>query len=60
MYLGDIFTVTANLAGICGISVPGGNTPQGLPVGIQFLGPSLGEERILGAAHAFEGMAVRS
>ena len=54
MYLGDIFTVTANLAGICGISVPGGRTVEGLPVGVQFLGPALGEESILAAAGVFE------
>ena len=54
MYLGDVFTVTANLAGICGISVPGGKTADGLPVGVQFLGPALGEEAILQVGHAFE------
>ena len=60
MYLGDVFTVTANLAGICGISVPGGNTDEGLPVGVQFLGPALGEESIIGAAHVFEGITAES
>ena len=54
MYLGDVFTVTANLAGICGISVPCGATPDGLPVGLQILGPAFGEESILGVGHAFE------
>lgn len=54
MYLGDIFTVTANLAGICGISVPCGFTSQKLPVGLQVLGPALGEEAILRTAYAFE------
>jgi len=54
MYLGDIFTVPANLAGICGISLPCGRTGGGLPVGLQILGPAFGEERILRAAHAFE------
>lgn len=54
MYLGDIFTVTANLAGICGLSVPCGRTSAGLPVGLQVLGPAFGEERILRVAHAFE------
>lgn len=57
MYLGDIFTVTANLAGICGISVPGGKTAEGLPVGVQFLGPALGEEAVLKAGYAFEKAA---
>ncbi len=59
MYLGDIFTVTANLAGICGISVPAGLTAEKLPVGVQFLGPALGEEAVLGAGHVFERAAGR-
>ena len=54
MYLGDIFTVTANLAGICGISVPCGFTSGRLPVGLQVLGPAFGEEKILRVAHAYE------
>jgi len=54
MYLGDIFTVPANLAGICGIALPCGRTAGGLPVGVQILGPAFGEERILRAAYAFE------
>ncbi|MDA3923855.1 MAG: Asp-tRNA(Asn)/Glu-tRNA(Gln) amidotransferase subunit GatA [Kiritimatiellae bacterium] len=56
MYLGDIFTVPANLAGICGISLPCGSTRGGLPVGLQILGPAFGEERILKTAYAFEQM----
>lgn len=54
MYLGDIFTVTANLAGICGLSVPCGFTQAGLPVGLQILGPAFGEETILRVGHAYE------
>jgi aspartyl-tRNA(Asn)/glutamyl-tRNA(Gln) amidotransferase subunit A len=54
MYLGDIFTVTANLAGICGLSVPCGRTAAGLPVGLQVLGPAFGEAAILRVGHAFE------
>ena len=54
MYLGDIFTVTANLAGICGISLPCGFTPSKLPIGMQILGPSFKEENILKAAYAYE------
>ncbi len=54
MYLGDIFTVTANLAGICGISVPCGFTGTKLPVGLQVLGPAFGEEKILRVGHAYE------
>jgi len=54
MYLGDIFTVTANLAGICGLSVPCGRTTAGLPVGLQILGPAFGEECVLRVGHAYE------
>jgi aspartyl-tRNA(Asn)/glutamyl-tRNA(Gln) amidotransferase subunit A len=54
MYLGDIFTVTANLAGICGLSVPCGFTAAGLPVGLQILGPAFGEQAILNIGHAYE------
>jgi aspartyl-tRNA(Asn)/glutamyl-tRNA(Gln) amidotransferase subunit A len=54
MYLGDIFTVTTNLAGICGLSVPCGLTANGLPVGLQILGPAFKEERILRVGYAFE------
>jgi aspartyl-tRNA(Asn)/glutamyl-tRNA(Gln) amidotransferase subunit A len=54
MYLGDIFTVPANLAGLCGLSVPCGQTAAGLPVGLQVLGPALGECAVLRAAHAYE------
>ncbi|MBK9139433.1 MAG: Asp-tRNA(Asn)/Glu-tRNA(Gln) amidotransferase subunit GatA [Verrucomicrobia bacterium] len=55
MYLGDIFTVSCNLAGICGLSVPCGFTaaPR-LPIGLQLLGPPLGEATILRLAHAYE------
>ena len=54
MYLGDIFTVTANMAGICGMSVPCGETEKGLPVGMQIMGPAFGEEKILRVGHAYE------
>ncbi len=53
-YLGDIFTVSANLAGVCGLSVPCGTTTAGCPVGLQMIGPAFGEATILRAAHAFE------
>ncbi|MBQ2282293.1 MAG: Asp-tRNA(Asn)/Glu-tRNA(Gln) amidotransferase subunit GatA [Kiritimatiellae bacterium] len=53
-YLGDIFTVPANLAGICGISVPCGKTSENLPVGLQLLGPAFGEVELLRAAAACE------
>ena len=54
MYLGDIFTVTCNLAGICGLSVPCGFTGGKLPIGLQVLGPAFKEENILRAAYAYE------
>ncbi len=55
MYLMDIFTISANLAGLCGISVPCGFTraPK-LPIGLQLLGKPFGEETILRVAHAYE------
>ena len=61
MYLSDVLTVTANLAGICALSVPCGWTSAGLPVGLQVIGPALGEEAILRAGYAFEqsGAVVR-
>ncbi|MBU0677792.1 MAG: Asp-tRNA(Asn)/Glu-tRNA(Gln) amidotransferase subunit GatA, partial [Verrucomicrobia bacterium] len=54
MYLGDIFTVPVNLAGICGISVPCGFTGGGLPVGLQVIGPAFGEETVLKVAYGYE------
>ncbi len=53
MYLNDIFTMPANIAGIPGISIPAGIV-NGLPVGLQILAKPLGEEIILRVAHAFE------
>jgi aspartyl-tRNA(Asn)/glutamyl-tRNA(Gln) amidotransferase subunit A len=54
MYLGDLYTVSANLAGICGISIPCGFTSAGMPIGLQLQGPALEEERLLRAAHMFQ------
>ncbi|AUW94026.1 MAG: Asp-tRNA(Asn)/Glu-tRNA(Gln) amidotransferase subunit GatA [Sulfobacillus thermotolerans] len=53
MYLSDVYTVTANLAGIPAISTPAG-LADGLPVGIQWLGPVMGEDRLLQVARGFE------
>jgi len=55
MYLSDIFTISCNLAGICGLSVPCGFTrsPK-LPLGLQLLGPPFGEATLLRLAHAYE------
>jgi aspartyl-tRNA(Asn)/glutamyl-tRNA(Gln) amidotransferase subunit A len=54
IYLADIFTIPANLAGICGMSVPCGSD-GGLPVGLQLMAPSLGEALLLRAGRAVEG-----
>lgn len=55
MYLSDIFTISCNLAGICGISVPCGFTQNPkLPIGLQLLGKPFGESTLLRLAHAFE------
>jgi aspartyl-tRNA(Asn)/glutamyl-tRNA(Gln) amidotransferase subunit A len=55
MYLSDIFTISCNLAGICGISLPCGFTSNPkLPIGLQLLGKPFGEETILRLAHAYE------
>ena len=53
MYLQDVFTIPANLAGISGVSIPGGFS-EGLPVGLQLLGNIFKEDVILRIAHAFE------
>ncbi len=54
MYLSDIYTISANLAGIPGLSVPCGFSSLGLPIGLQLLGPPFGEAELLQAAYAFE------
>ena len=57
MYLADIYTISANLAGICGIAIPCGTVSregQALPVGLQLLGKPMGEMELLTAAHAYE------
>ena len=55
MYLSDIFTISCNLGGICGVSIPCGFTraPK-LPIGLQILGKPFGEETLLRVAHAYE------
>ena len=57
MYLSDVFTVPASLAGLPAISVPSGLTRGGLPLGIQVLAPRFGEEAMFAAARAFEAGA---
>lgn len=55
MYLSDVFTISCNLAGICGVSLPCGFTKSPkLPIGLQLLGKPFGEETILKIAHAYE------
>jgi aspartyl-tRNA(Asn)/glutamyl-tRNA(Gln) amidotransferase subunit A len=54
MYLSDIYTVTANLAGVPGISVPCGLSSEGLPIGLQLLGPNWSEARLFRLAHAYQ------
>ncbi|HTV63271.1 MAG TPA: Asp-tRNA(Asn)/Glu-tRNA(Gln) amidotransferase subunit GatA [Verrucomicrobiae bacterium] len=59
MYLSDIFTISCNLAGICGVSLPCGFTKSPpLPIGLQLLGRPFGEETLLRIAHAFEQNTV--
>jgi aspartyl-tRNA(Asn)/glutamyl-tRNA(Gln) amidotransferase subunit A len=53
MYLNDIYTIGANLAGLPAISVPCGQSQQ-LPVGLQIVGPHFGEERVLNVAHRYQ------
>ncbi|WP_169237011.1 Asp-tRNA(Asn)/Glu-tRNA(Gln) amidotransferase subunit GatA [Candidatus Roseilinea sp. NK_OTU-006] len=54
MYLADVFTLPVSLAGICGISIPCGFDRDGLPVGLQLIGPAFGEQRVLEVAHVFQ------
>jgi len=54
MYLSDVFTIPANLAGVPGISIPSGLDEAGLPVGLQVTAPVLGESLLLRVAHALE------
>ena len=57
MYLNDVFTVTVNLAGLPGISVPAGLSAEGLPLGLQLIGRTFDEETLLRAAFAIEEAA---
>ncbi len=59
MYLGDIYTVSVNLAGLPGISTPCGYDKNGMPVGLQLLGQVFEEKKILRAAYAFESTFTR-
>ena len=54
MYLSDIFTIPANLAGIPAVSIPCGFTGENLPIGLQIMGRAFDEETILRIAYAYE------
>lgn len=54
MYLSDIFTIALNMAGLPGLSLPCGFDDNGLPIGLQLIGPALEEGRLLQVAHAYE------
>ena len=54
MYLGDIYTISVNLAGLPGISLPCGKDSNGLPIGLQLIGDCFKEKKIIRAAYTFE------
>lgn len=54
MYLNDIYTISVNLAGLPGMSVPAGFDSKGLPIGLQIIGPYLGESKLLNVAHQYQ------
>ena len=54
MYLSDIYTISTNLAGLPGISVPCGFSKEGLPIGMQLIGKAFEEEKLLSVAHAYD------
>ena len=56
MYMADIYTVSVNLAGLPAISIPCGFTEEGLPIGMQFIGDSFGEKKIITMADAYQQM----
>lgn len=54
MYLGDIYTISVNLAGLPGISVPCGQDKEGLPIGLQLIGDCFSEKKLIRAAYTYE------
>jgi len=54
MYLSDIYTIAANLAGLCAVSIPCGFDAAGMPIGLQLMAPPLAEERLLAVAHHYQ------
>ncbi|MFW6133014.1 MAG: Asp-tRNA(Asn)/Glu-tRNA(Gln) amidotransferase subunit GatA [Planctomycetota bacterium] len=59
MYLQDIYTSSLNLAGLPGLSLPAGISEANLPIGMQLIGPAMGEETVLRAAHMYETISGR-
>lgn len=57
MYLGDIYTISVNLAGLPGISIPCGSDHKGLPVGLQLIGDCFSEKKLIQAAYTYEQSA---
>jgi aspartyl-tRNA(Asn)/glutamyl-tRNA(Gln) amidotransferase subunit A len=57
MYLADIYTISLNLAGLPGVSIPAGLDASGMPVGMQLIGPEFSESRILRAARMYENIS---
>jgi aspartyl-tRNA(Asn)/glutamyl-tRNA(Gln) amidotransferase subunit A len=58
MYLQDVATIPANLAGVPGLSLPAGLAEDGLPVGVQFLAPLMADDRVYNAAAALERLLL--
>jgi aspartyl-tRNA(Asn)/glutamyl-tRNA(Gln) amidotransferase subunit A len=56
MYLSDVYTVSCNLAGLPGMSIPCGFTKAGLPIGLQLLGPPFEEEKMLRIGRMYESV----
>jgi aspartyl-tRNA(Asn)/glutamyl-tRNA(Gln) amidotransferase subunit A len=54
MYLSDIYTISTNLAGLPGLSVPCGFTQSGLPIGLQLIGKAFDEGHLLSVAHDYD------
>ena len=54
MYLSDIYTISVNLAGLPGMSIPAGFATDGLPVGLQLIGRYFNESRLLNVAHCYQ------
>ena len=54
MYLGDIYTIAVNLAGLPGISIPCGRDSKGLPIGLQLIGDCFQEKKLIQSAYTYE------